>query len=78
MTTKHEVIAIHKAHPDWTCGRIAAHLGCLPEYVSATFRRNGLSLPNSGKKRLDQKEKHALIAERMGSPEIAAAIRGAK
>lgn len=47
--TKHDVIATHKAHPDWTCCRIAGHLGCMVEYVSATMRRNGLKLPNSGK-----------------------------
>lgn len=49
--TKHDVIATHKAHPDWTCCRIAGHLGCMVEYVSATMRRNGLKLPNSGQPR---------------------------
>lgn len=81
MTTKHEVIALHREHPDWTGGKIAAHLGCLPEYVSATLRRNGMKLPNSGQPRylhrMVQREKFAIIAERMGAPEVAAAIRGA-
>lgn len=48
-TTKHDVIATHKAHPEWTCCMIAGHLGCMVAYVSATMRRNGLELPNSKK-----------------------------
>jgi hypothetical protein len=44
MTTKHQVIAAHRAHPEWTASDIAAHLGCLREYVSATAKRNGLKL----------------------------------
>ncbi len=80
MTTKHEVIAVHRDHPEWTSGRIAGHLHCTPEYVSATFRRNGLKLPNSGKKCYvdrfeNQRERYALIAENLGSDIIAAAIR---
>jgi hypothetical protein len=47
MPTKHEVIALNKAHPDWTQAQIAEELGCMREYVSATFRRNGLSAPVS-------------------------------
>lgn len=82
MTTKHEVIALHKEHPDWTSGQIAWRLGCMAEYVSVTFRRNGLKLPNSRpglgtpQARLTERERCAIIAERMGSPEIAEAIRG--
>jgi hypothetical protein len=45
MTTKHEVIAAHKDHPDWTISDVARHLGCLPQYVTATARRNGLIFP---------------------------------
>lgn len=41
MTTKHEVIAVYRAHPEWTTRQIADHLGCLREYVTATARRNG-------------------------------------
>lgn len=43
MTTKHEVIAAHEAHPDWTISDVARHLGCVPQYVTATARRNGLT-----------------------------------
>lgn len=49
MTTKHEVIAVHRAHPDWSAGDIAAHLGCMHEYVRATARRNGFSLPKASR-----------------------------
>lgn len=45
MTTKHQVISTHLAHPDWTTSDIAKHLGCIPQYVTATARRNGLRLP---------------------------------
>lgn len=80
MTTKHEVIACHREHPDWTSGQIAFHLDCLPEYVSATFRRNGLKLPNSGKREYvarfhNQRERYARIAESMGADAVAKAIR---
>lgn len=50
MTTKHEVLALHREHPDWTGPQIAEKLDCTPEYVTATFRRNGLKLPNSDRK----------------------------
>lgn len=45
MTTKHDVIAAHQQYPQWTASEIAAHLGCLPEYVRATAQRNSLRLP---------------------------------
>jgi len=45
MANKHEVIEAHRLHPDWTVGDIAAHLDCLPQYVSATAKRNNLVLP---------------------------------
>ncbi|MEO3387349.1 hypothetical protein [Mesorhizobium sp. CAU 1741] len=45
MTTKHEVIAAHQAHPEWCASDIAAALGCMREYVVATAKRNRLVLP---------------------------------
>jgi hypothetical protein len=45
MTTKHEVIAAHRKHPEWTAGEIASALGCMREYVVSTARRNDLTLP---------------------------------
>ena len=47
MATKHDVIRLHRGNPDWTSVDIAAALGCLPAYVRATAKRNGLSLPCS-------------------------------
>lgn len=45
MATKHQVIAAHQKHREWTASDIAAHLGCMREYVVATARRNSLTLP---------------------------------
>jgi hypothetical protein len=75
MTTKREVIETHQQHPTWSSTMIAQHLGCMPEYVRATFMRNGLKLARSKSMRLDERERCAAIAEGMGSPEIAAMIR---
>jgi hypothetical protein len=44
MTTKHDVIRVHREHPEWTARQIADDLDCSREYVSATARRNGLTL----------------------------------
>lgn len=78
MTTKHDVISMHKKAPEMTSGEIAKALGCLPSYVIATFHRNGLKLPHSGKvgsPRLREREACAKLAEAMGSPGVAKAIR---
>lgn len=45
MATKHQVIALHKEHPDWNSEEIASELDCDGGYVRATFKRNGLRLP---------------------------------
>lgn len=42
---KRRVIDLHMAHPDWTASRIAAEMGVIREYIAATARRNGLTLP---------------------------------
>jgi hypothetical protein len=83
MTTKHEVVATHREHPDWNCVQIAEHLGCEGGYVRATFKRNGLK--PSGTRRVAppwhrpvsaaQRERCAKLCERMGLPDAAAAIR---
>ena len=44
-TNFHEVIDLHKQHPDWDSNQIAAALGCLASYVRTTARRQGLTLP---------------------------------
>ncbi len=44
MTTKHEVISLHKQHPEWPSVQIARELDCCDSYVRATFKRNGLKL----------------------------------
>ena len=43
--TKAMVIDTHTEHPDWTAPMIARHIGCSREYVYATGKRNGLSIP---------------------------------
>jgi hypothetical protein len=45
MATKQQVISLHARDPSLTSTEIAALLGCEPEYVRATFYRNGLKLP---------------------------------
>lgn len=77
MACKQDVIRIHHENPALTSGQIAKMLDCPPSYVVATFHRNSLKLPKSGRiTPLErQKEYCAKIAEEMGSPEIAEAIR---
>ncbi len=41
------VLALHREHPDWPAPKIAAHMGVCQEYVRATARRNGLTLPRA-------------------------------
>lgn len=65
MTTKHDVIRLHRRDPALTSVEIAELLGCSPEYVRATFKRNGLVLPHAGRR----------IAPRVAlNPEIAALL----
>lgn len=45
MTTKHDVIAAHKKHPELHSSDLARILGCASEYVRATAKRNNLKLP---------------------------------
>lgn len=45
MTTKHDVIRVHREHPEWAAHQIAAHLGCLSGYVRKVAAREGLDLP---------------------------------
>lgn len=45
MTTKDEVIALHRRNPTWTAREIADALGCVPAYVRSTASRNGFKLP---------------------------------
>lgn len=52
MTTKHEVIALNRKHPDWTKRKIADELGCHYAYVTATGRRNGLVFPPDRRSRV--------------------------
>ncbi len=47
MPTKHDVIALHRKHPDWSMNRVAIELNCMPEYVRATARRNKLKFRSS-------------------------------
>ena len=45
MTTKHDVIAYHRAHPEADSAEIGRALGCHSAYVRATAGRNGITLP---------------------------------
>ena len=57
MATKHDVIRANAEHPDWIAREIAAHLGCLPEYVNVAARRAGLRLPKVS----DDMARHAAL-----------------
>lgn len=78
MATKQEVLALHKAHPEWNSGQIAAQLDCDSAYVRATFKRNGIV--NAAPRRVGpvrrERERCAMICERFGQHTIAAEIRG--
>lgn len=43
-TMRDKVVAVFRAHPDWTSQAIADAVGAESEYVRATLRRNGLKL----------------------------------
>lgn len=45
MANKNDVIRLHRKYPSLTCTEIAERLDCMPAYVRATARRNGLVLP---------------------------------
>ena len=45
MATKDQVINLHRRERHLNASDIAERLGCLPEYVRATARRNNLVLP---------------------------------
>jgi hypothetical protein len=47
MATKDDVIKLHRQYPHMTAKEMARELGCLPEYVHATARRNNLRLPSA-------------------------------
>lgn len=64
MTNKHEVIALHKKHPDWTAPEIAEKLGCLSAYVRAVAQRCGLDLPKGHSSGLTPKQSARLRRER--------------
>lgn len=49
MTNKNEVIEIHRNYPTLGTIQVAEKLGCLPEYVRATAKREGLVFPPSPK-----------------------------
>jgi hypothetical protein len=44
VTTKHDVIAANRAHPEWTARDIAEHLKCCDGYVNAVKQREGLQI----------------------------------
>ena len=47
MTTKHDVINLHRQNPTWTVRQLADELGCNPAYVRATASRCSLTIPRS-------------------------------
>lgn len=76
MPTKHDVIAIHRQHPDWSSGQIAAALDCDSAYVRATFYRNNLKLRPIpvARRALIERERCANIARQYGAERVAEAI----
>lgn len=70
MTTKHEVIALFKKHPDATSGDLARELKCEPSYVRATLKRAGLKLSRKSGKRgglLELKRQQKALAARIAA-----------
>ena len=77
MATKHEVIALHRQHPDWSSGRIAEELDCLPEYVRVTLQRNGIRARGLNINIIHERERCAAIARQHGAEHVAEAIETA-
>src|SRR6185312_4467039 len=63
MPTKHEIIALHKAHPDWTSPKLAKALGCKRQQITVVLSKNGYALPCSSRKH------HRIAAIRAGYEE---------
>lgn len=47
MTNQHQVVALHRKHPDWNAVTLAAELDCSAGYIRATAQRKRLKLPTS-------------------------------
>jgi len=78
MATKHQVLELFEREPNLSSGEIAARLGCHSSWVRATFHRNGIKLARSNafpSPKTKEREACAALAEQMGAPEIAKAIR---
>jgi hypothetical protein len=78
MPRKHQVIELFEREPHLSSGEIAARLGCGSSWVRATFQRNGLKLARSGNytsPKAWEREECARLADEMGAPDVAQAIR---
>lgn len=78
MATKQQVFDLHAKNPRWTAAMIAEALRCDSAYVRSTFYRAGMKLPKAPRPvsaAAEERERCAQIAERLGSPRIAAEIR---
>jgi hypothetical protein len=63
MTTKYQVMLLHRNHPDWSASRIARELGCHSAYVRSTAARNNLKIPRATV-RITQQEETLLMLGR--------------
>ncbi len=76
MACKKDVLERHAL--GWSNNRIAASLECMPEYVRATIRRNGLA-PNSERSEIHRSNHYRdALSEILDAPTLIEARRIAK
>ena len=63
MATWNQVLALHAEHNEWNSAQIARILGCDSGYVRATFKRRGIALQTTRKRRpnLQDWERQAIL-----------------
>lgn len=79
MLHRNKIVEIYHRDPGLTSFQIAKDVGCGPGEVIAVLRMERLPLPRRVTTPIErEREACAALAEEMGAPEVAAAIRARK
>jgi len=79
MPYRKKIVEIYRQDPRLTSFQIAKDVGCGPGEVLAVLRMEGLPLPRRIMAPIErEREACAALAEEMGAPEVAEAIRARK
>lgn len=79
MLYRNQIVDMYRQDPRLISFQIAKDVGCGPGEVIAVLRMEGLALPRRMMPQVGrEREACAVLAEEMGAPEVAAAIRARK